>query len=305
MNAHDTAVVLTLAKLLVAAAWADGHLDDEEINTIKRDLLARIPDLTTQQWASVAIYIDSAVDDAERARLVEQLRAGVTSSRGKQLVLQALDDLVAADGRVSDAERRVIDEVKAALEGAGGIRSLTRLLGRGTAAAAPSDTPNREQYLDDFVKNRVYYVVRRRLDQGGIVPELSENQIRKLSFAGGMMAAVARAEADIADEERVTMVATLKEHWQLDSEQAGFLADVALTQVPPDLDRFRLADGFAEMADLDERGKLADVLFAVAAADGDVGFEETESIRAITNAMMLPHDRFIEAKLKAGETSRS
>ncbi len=94
-NQQDQAVILTLAKVLVAAAWADGELSNDEINSMKRDLLTKIPNLSTQQWASVAIYMDSPVDEAERTRLVQQLRSQITTPLGKQLVFEALDDLVA------------------------------------------------------------------------------------------------------------------------------------------------------------------------------------------------------------------
>jgi uncharacterized tellurite resistance protein B-like protein len=313
MHPNDQAAILTLAKVLVATAWADGELSHDEVTSMKRDLLTRIPDLSAQQWASVDIYIEAPVDESERTRLVQMLRSHTTTPQGRQLVFEALDNLVAADGHVSDEERRAIDEVRAALEGggAGSVRTLSRRFRGGAAAApapagaaggapagAPAGAPDREVYLDDFVKNRVYYVVRRRLEQGGIVPRLPEAAIRKLCLAGGMMAVVARVMPEVTDDERVTMLDMLKQHWHLDADQADFLVDVALSQLPADLDRFRLADEFAAVSDLDERGRLVDVLFAIAAADGEVALDETETIRGFANAMVLTHDRFIEAKLK-------
>lgn len=302
MNQQDQAVILTLAKVLVAAAWADGQLSSDEINSMKRELLTRIPNLSTQQWASVAIYMDSPVDEAERSRLIQQLRSQITTPLGKQLVFDALDALVAADGRVSDEERRVSEEVRVAIESgnAGGLGKVARLFkGRSPAQPAPAQAPNREVYLDDFVKNRVYYVIRRRLEQGGIVPKLSDAEIRKLSLAGGMMAVVARANPQVAEAEQAAMLSTLQQHWRLNGEQAAFLVDVATSQLPGDLDSFRLADKFAAVSDYDERGQLVDALFAIAAADGAVIDDEIETIRVIANSMVLSHERFIEAKLKA------
>lgn len=302
MNPQDQAVILTLAKVLVATAWADGVLSNDEINSMKRDLLTRIPDLSTQQWASVAIYIDSPVDEAERLRLVQQLRSQITTPLGKQLVFEALDALVAADGRVSEEEQRIVEEIKAALESgnASGAGRLSRLF-RGRSAPPPviAEGPNREVFLEEFVKNRVYYVIRRRLDQGGVVPKLSDAEIRKLSLAGGMMAVVARTNPQVTDEEHAAMLAILQQHWQLTSDQATFLVDVAVSQQPADLDSFRLADAFADVSDYNERGQLVDALFAIAAADGAVNNDEIENIRGLANAMVLTHERFIEAKLKA------
>ncbi len=301
MNPQDQAVILTLAKVLVATAWADGVLSNDEINSMKRDLLTRIPDLSTQQWASVAIYIDSPVDEAERARLVGQLRSQITTPLGKQLVFDALDALVAADGSVTEEEHRIVEEIKAALESgnASGFGRLSRLF-KGRSAPQPvlAPGPNREIFIDDFIKNRVYYVIRRRLDQGGIAPKLSDAEIRKLSLAGGMMAVVARANPQVTDDERAAMLATLQRHWHLNDDQAAFLVDVAVVQLPADLDSFRLADAFAAVSDYEERGQFVDALFAIAGADGAVNNDELETIRGLANAMVLTHERFIEAKLK-------
>ncbi len=291
-----------MAKVLVAAAWADGELSNDEINSMKRDLLTKIPDLSTQQWASVAIYMDSPVDEAERARLVQQLRSQVTTPLGKQLVFDALDELVAADGRVADEERGVVDEVKAAIEaGSGsGMGKVSRLFkGRSAPQPAVVAGPNREAYLDDYIQNRVYYVIRRRLDEARVAPKLSDAEIRKLSLAGGMMAVVARTNPQVTDAERAAIVDTLRQNWRLNAEQAEFLVEVATSQQPSELDGFRLADGFAQVSDYDERGQLVDALFAIAAADGGVNNDEVETIRSLANALVLTHERFIEAKLKA------
>ncbi len=304
MNQQDQAVILTLAKVLVATAWADGDLSNDEVNSMKRDLLTKIPNLSTQQWASVSIYMDSPVDEAERARLVQQLRTQITTPLGKQLVFDALDELVEADGRVSEEERRIVEEIKAALESgnASGAGKVSRLF-KGRSAPPPviAQGPNREVFLDEFVKNRVYYVIRRRLDQGGIVPKLSDAEIRKLSLAGGMMAVAARANPQVTADEQAVMKVTLQQNWRLNDEQAAFLIEVAVSQQPADLDGFRLADGFAGVSDYDERGQLVDALFAIAAADGAVNNDEIETIRGLANAMVLTHERFIEAKLKAAQ----
>jgi uncharacterized tellurite resistance protein B-like protein len=301
-NQHDQAVILTLAKVLVAAAWADGVLSTDETNSMKRDLLTKIPNLSTQQWASVAIYMDSPVDEAERTRLVQQLRTQITTPLGKQLVFEALDDLVAADGRVSDEERRVVDEVKVAIESgnSAGLGKVSRLFkGRNAPAPAVVQGPNREVYLDEYIQNRVYYVIRRRIDQAGVAPKLSDAEIRKLSLAGGMMAVVAHTNPQVTADEQAAIKATLQQNWRLNDEQATFLIEVAVSQQPADLDSFRLADAFAAVSDYDERGQVVDALFAIAAADGAVNNDEIETIRTLANAMVLTHERFIEAKLKA------
>jgi len=109
-------MIMTLAKVLIAAAWADGELTLDEINAMK-DLLFRIPELNAREWASIEIYMTSPVDGAERQRLVDDLAKAISSVEGKQLALDTLDDMILADGIVTDDEQRAIDAIKREIEG--------------------------------------------------------------------------------------------------------------------------------------------------------------------------------------------
>lgn len=298
-------LILSLAKVLVAAAWSDGDLTPDEITSMK-EVLSRLPHLTALDWASVDIYTVAPVDEAERSRLVENLRHQVTTPESKQLVFAALDDLISADGVVSDQERQVVAQIKGAIESgtAGGFGGLSKLF-RGLATApAQASGPNREAYLDDFVTNRVYFVMQRRIERGEGTLNLPDAALRKLSLAGGMFARVAGANPEITSAERATMIDLLCQHWPLSPPEAGFVVDVAIAQLPAGIDNFRLADGFAQVSEYEERGQLVDALFALAAADGAVTEAEVEDIREMAGALSLPHQRFIEAKLRvAGPAS--
>src|SRR4030065_2367774 len=97
-------LILTLGKVLVAGAWAAHEVANEEINSLK-DLLFRLPELTGREWASLVMYIESPVGDAERLRLVEQLKDQLRTTADKRLGLQALGALVQADGQGTEAAR--------------------------------------------------------------------------------------------------------------------------------------------------------------------------------------------------------
>jgi len=45
---------MTLAKVIIAAAWADDEVSHEEINSLK-DLLFRLPHLEARDWSSLEI----------------------------------------------------------------------------------------------------------------------------------------------------------------------------------------------------------------------------------------------------------
>jgi len=80
----DRSVILALARVIVAAAWADGELHREEIDGLK-DLLFHLPhvgparglELLAADWDRLEMYIQSPVDAAERTRLIAELQAAL------------------------------------------------------------------------------------------------------------------------------------------------------------------------------------------------------------------------------------
>lgn len=291
-------LILSLAKVLIAAAWADGELTHDEVNSMK-DLLFRIPELTARQWASLQMYLEAPVDDAERARLVEDLRGAIRSRQDQELALHTLDEMLLADGVASDPEEQVASEIRSAIESVdvGLLGQLFRGIS-GRHAQAVANAPNREQYLDEYLRNKVYYGVRRRLELGEADLNVPEETLRTLSLAGGIMAQVAQVNPQISDSELATMVQALQAHWHLSSEEATFVAGVAISETAGLLDQSRLAREFADACGPRERTEFLDVLFAVAAADGEASYDEIEEIRNIARSLKLSHEQFIEAKLK-------
>ncbi len=300
----DEQLIMTLAKVLIAAAWADGELSHDEVNSMK-DLLFHLPQLSARQWASLSMYIETPVGEAERARLVEELRDAIRTTRDKELALAALDDMLGADGQVTEGEEEAVSEIRTAIESADfGLFSglMKGMTGRRSQAVA--NAPNRELYLDDYVKNKVYYGIRRRLDMGEADLDLADDTLRSLSMAGGIMAQIARVNPQVSDAELATMVDALQTYWHLTPEQSAFVAGVAISEDASQFDQYRLARDFASACTYEERAEFLDVLFAVAAADGTASYDEIEEIRQIAGSLKLAHKQFIEAKLKLPQDQR-
>jgi uncharacterized tellurite resistance protein B-like protein len=79
---------------------------------------------------------------------------------------------------------------------------------------------------------------------------------------------------------------------------------LAISETASLLDPYRLARQFADACGPRERAEFLDVLFAVAAADGEASYEEIEEIRAIAQSLKLSHRQFIDAKLKIPRARR-
>lgn len=301
-------LIMALAKVIIAAAWADGQMSNEEVNSLK-DLLFRMPEMTARDWARLEIYMHSPVSPADRLRLVEELKAALSTPREKALAMAKLEELAAADEVVTGEERAVVKEIKDALQEADVsiLGRMGRLL-RGPVqrrSEAVAESHNRELFLDDFLKNRIFYNLRRHLAQDTFELDLPEIEMRKLSLAGGLMARVAMVDHDATEEEFEAMLAIMLEKWQLSREAAAFVAEIAVDEISKDLDFYRLTRRFFELTSEAERVRFLDVLFAVAQADGRVSYEETEEIRTISKMLKLTHRQFIDAKLKIPREQRA
>jgi len=97
----DRRFIITLAKLLIAAAWADGELKNEEINALK-DLLFSLEDVTGEEWAHLEIYMDTPVCTEERDKLLGEVLDQIRSEEDKKLVMGTLENLFQADGVVRE-----------------------------------------------------------------------------------------------------------------------------------------------------------------------------------------------------------
>ncbi len=307
--------VMTLAKVIIAAAWADGQITNEEINSLK-DLIFHlrqsgfddVNQFNAQEWARLDIYIETPVEEAERARLIVDLQDALQSERHKDMALRALRELVAADGEVTESEKEVVAEIEKAINAVslGFVANLERLIGGAVSkrSQAVADAPNREVYFDDFITNKVFYRVSQRLKIDRSDLKIPEDELRKLSLVGGLMAKVAYVDREVTEDEFKGMAQAIETHWEVSSQLAVFVAEVAVSAVEETFDSFRMTRELMECTSEDERRKFLDVMFAVASSDGQISYDETEEIRKIARGINLTHKDFIDSKLRIlGEQS--
>ena len=266
-----------------------------------------MPNMTASDYAHMEIYLASPVGEAERARLVAELSGAVRSEADKALVMSSLTALAQSDGKVGESEAAALAEVQRAFdEGRTASGQLGRLL-RGAAgrrSQALSDAPNRENYLDDFVRNRVYYLVRERMGREAIQLDLTDADLRRLSLAGALAVQIAHVDDGIDEMEKDTIARAIGAYWSLRPEHAMLVAEVAASEASRGLDNYRLSRELFEVTTEEERVRLLDALFAVARAHGHVSFDEIETIRNIAGLLKLSHEQFIDAKLKVPREER-
>ena len=157
--------------------------------------------------------------------------------------------------------------------------------------------PNRELYLEDYQKNRIFYSISRRLELEQTQINIPEDELRKLSLAGGLMARVAYADHDVQESEFDGMVAAMRDYWRISEMEATMVVEVAVSEISKGMDYFRLAREFFIVTNQDERVSFIKALFAIASQHDGVSYQETEEIRSVSKLLKLTHKQFIEAKI--------
>ena len=299
--------IMDLAKLVIAAAWADGELQNEEINSLK-DLLFNLENVTGQEWANLEIYMDSPVSSEERQTLLSKVVEQIESEQDKELVIDTIENLVQADGVVTGEELVFLEEVKKGVldVDTSVLSKLSKVI---KAAVSGRDRTykaaiQRERRIDDYIENNIYYHLKSESEKKGIKFDLPSEQIKKFCLAAGLLARISAVDFDISENEKKAIKDVLSAQWNLTEQQAQIVTQISCDRTLKGLDYFRLSRGFFECTSWDERKNFINCLFKIANASEGISHDETEEIRKIANSLKLTHKDFIEAKLKILDEDR-
>jgi len=303
----DRRFIIILAKLLIAAAWADGELKNEEINALK-DLLFSLEDVTGEEWAHLEIYMDSPVCAEERDKLLGEVLGQIRSEDDKKLVMGTLENLFQVDGVVSDEEIAILEEVKKGVSdiSTGIVTRLSRMMkgAMGKRVQMYNAATQRESNIEDYIKNTIYYQLKSEIEKKGISIGLPEQKIKKLCLAGGLLARISAVDSGISDEEKQSIKQVLSTEWDMSEQEAQIVAEISCNRTLKGLDYFHLTKEFFDCTSINERRKFLKCLFQIANVSNKTSYDETEEIRKIAMSFKLSHKDFIEAKLTIPDEDR-
>lgn len=299
--------VTDLAKLVVAAAWADGQLQNEEINSLK-DLLFNLDEITGKDWANLEIYMDSPVESQEREELLKRVVSQIKSEQERDFVITTLENLFQADGILSDEERALLEKIKeqTSFVDVGIFAKLSKMIKYSINKRNQSyeSATQRESHISDFIENTIYYQLKSDCDKKGIKIDLPEQKLKQLCLAAGLLARIAAVDSGISDQEKQTIRQVLSKQWALSEQEAYIITEISYNRTLKGLDYFRLTRGFFDCTSLDQRKNFIKCLFQIANASDKTSYAETEEIRKISNSLKLSHKDFIEAKLTIPDEDR-
>jgi uncharacterized tellurite resistance protein B-like protein len=281
---------VALLKVLLAAAWADSDLSASELNYIKE--LARRFRLDDAEWFELEPWLEDPPDEEETRAILADILIRVRSPAHRRDIAGHLRALVEADDRISEQERAFLEQYEALFDG---VTSLDLFMGR--IRGLIRSAPKREGVnLDEFLRNKILFKLRRKLGDGQITPDM-----HRLALLGGLMGIVAQADGEIDERELAAIRRVLDSRGRFEGEALDILVEIVREESVRGLDRYRLIAEYSADASLEERQDLLDLLFLVAAADGGLTHRELEELRSISSALHLSHSRYIRARVNALE----
>lgn len=129
-------------------------------------------------------------------------------------------------------------------------------------------------------------------------PEQDEAFQVKMACLSGLMARIAFADMSISDEERETIASSLIKWMDLKKSDAEAVAKLCTEEVKnlAGIENHLYCLPLRDTLSNEEKYEIVEVLFSIAASDGNVENNESEEIRNVTTALLLEHKHFISAR---------
>jgi len=294
----------SLVRVLIALAWADGEISNEELNFLK-DFIFKF-DLTGEEWAKVEMYMEDPIPPDEAEALVKDFVLHLGGSQERKEVIAALEGIMAADGETRPEEQAFLKQCTAIFKESGPASSLMSRIGglfRETVFK-PGETSQRKEELHDFLNNRILFKVRRKLEREKLSLEADPEKLAYASLFAGLLSHIASIDNGTSEVELTVLKRQLKEVAGFDQEAVELILSVVRETASKGLDRFRLTREFYEKSNVEQRRQLLDCLFDMAGADDDLAHTEVEEVRAIAFGLKFSHKDFIDAKVKHLDKTR-
>ncbi len=136
-------------------------------------------------------------------------------------------------------------------------------------------------------------------------PEPSRDSSRSVALATcALLLEMAYADDEFSEAEKNNILAIIKEHLDLNENDAGELIELAELERKESLDLWQFTNLINQTYSKEEKRKVVETLWFVIYTDGKVDKHEEYLMRKLTYLLNLEHKDMIEAKLNARDNKQ-
>lgn len=148
--------------------------------------------------------------------------------------------------------------------------------------------------IKTFVTRRIV-----RAPSGSQVPEGESGPNRIQLAACALLLELAHADDEFSPAERVHIESALRRHFGLDGSTARELMELAQVERQQAIDYYQFARAITQHYDLSQRMVLAEVMWGVVLADGQIARHESYLVRKLGNLLDLAPAYLAQARRAA------
>ena len=134
-------------------------------------------------------------------------------------------------------------------------------------------------------------------------PELEDEKLAEIACISGLLARVAFVDLNIEDNEKENIKKSLTKWLIVNEEFADKITNITCseTEALAGTENHQYTQFLKSNLDEKKRYQILEMLFSVAASDGNADNAESEEIRIITKGLGLEHKHFVSARITVKE----
>lgn len=278
-----------IGKVIIAAAWADGEIQEEEV-AVLRQMLAEMPDLSIEDIAVLEDFMKTPVGPTERRVAIDELHDLLRTGQERTYAIYWLERMIHAKGQVIEAERLMLEEVVATL-----TPKRPRLMPlQSNEAEFVSEERERsrqdalgQEALLGFLEKKIGAVL-----EAGLAVGMGEAPLRRLCLGAALLARVSRADNRISEAEVEFLVDFIQKGCAGSRDDAHRMARILLAGDMEELDAVRVCRELQAQMGVDERIGLLRMLFEISQDGRALKEEEVLQIVNLAANLGLTQEQF-------------
>lgn len=274
---------VSLGKTLAAAAWVDGDLNEHEMDCLKAIVL-QLPHITFEDWRKLKIYLAYPISPPEQKSITNDFLDKVFHKGHSKLAIEALVQVIKADGEITNEEQRFTKELENDLANNVGsfLKKLKFFLFKNSIHNQKSWDPDkggREKFIHEFFDNPIYFLFRKAVLKEQLELPHSKPELQKICLYAAVLCWFANEDDKIDLVEREFIIKTIKEHALLSDQVAHCILKIASNLHVSELQLSQLCFSMADATTQEERNQIFVTLSKLILLDREMSTKECEYLR--------------------------
>jgi uncharacterized tellurite resistance protein B-like protein len=284
---------LAFLKVLAAAAWADGVVDETERNRIKA--LFNSFSLDPGDRGEVDRLLDRPVTFERALELTKEFASTIAPPGRRKELLAEIETMLGDEAGRTPEEAQLLGHVRAILSSHtvvdGLVEKFRGLFSRTLFARRESSA--RVSELTEFARNSALQRLEQVFRERGRTMDGDPATWNRVTLLGVLLAHIAHLHEGWNDGERDVVDRVLANRFAMDDASRDLLLTVLEEERGRDTDLQRICAEYNRISTMDDRLEILDALFTVGSVDGTLTRHEVEQIRRIADFLWISNREYL------------